>query len=257
MKKIFIIASFIAILFLAFMGSEPINLSDELIIEISEDEMNEVVTQNLEYRLYPHESKMIVEYRLTYLKSFESKSLNVSDYQTYTLGTSSYNISVLDDDMIQMNANLYVTLEGQYAIVMNVIQPFAFSVGDGSSMPLDSMFFEYTPFYDLQLAYRNTYLLFNDSVEYEISQSSVIDNYTTLPINTYSQYFKHPKVIHSVLYILEKNEAFDSVFFEFMFSYFHKTEEIQSIQLGFNQFINSAASVSYYAKTYKVSYEEE
>lgn len=252
MKKTLIIIGFLSLLFLLYQGYQPINLSDQVSVV---DPL--LIDAYMPEDLYINEQQLYVDNQLDWMKDIVQEVPVISDYQAMSLGTSYYQIDTYDEIDMDVHGSLYKNEEGNYVMMVSITKPYSFQIGDNLNIPLDYVFIEHTPFFEMTYSSCKFYLSFDDETEYLQNGFGYQGNaYIKLPTNTYSQYFKYPKLVYTMYFEFEKNSTIETDYFEFNMTIIESNINNNTMMLGFNQFVGEQYTL-FKATAYHVAYEEE
>lgn len=257
MKKIILLIISLSAIYLIIMAFQPIRLSEESIVQPDQIYDDFVNNQEIDSPLYTCEKKWITNHNLTFLKSLTKKIPIITDYQAFQMGTSKYHIEEEKNLGMDVKGNLFQDVDGNFTVIVTITKPYSFSVGTNQNPPTETVFIDYTPYYHQTTAFQEMYLRFEDGSEYLVGQFYSDNNLLELPVNSYSQYFKSPDIVYSFVYKFQSDPNLPSDYFEFQMTIIQKTEEVDSIMLGFNEFKSQNQLNQYYATSISVAYKEE
>lgn len=252
MKKTLIIICFLSILFLIYQGYQPIQLTDQVAVV---DPLT--IDAYMPEDLYINEQQLYVDNQLDFIKEIHQFIPVVSDYQAMSVGTSTYHIDAYDDIDIDVHGSMYLKGDGRYVVMVTITKPYSFHIGEDTNVALDYLFIDYTPYFEMKYSSCKYYLSFDEETEYLMGWFGYNGyNYIQLPTNTYSQYFKYPKLVYTLYFEFEKDPEIDTSYFEFNMTIIESNINNNTLMLGFNQFVGEEYTL-YKATAYAVSYEEE
>ncbi|MGD9910598.1 MAG: hypothetical protein AB7U79_08380, partial [Candidatus Izemoplasmatales bacterium] len=207
--------------------------------------------------LYINEQQIYVFNQLDWIKNIHQEVPVISNNQAMSLGTSYYHIDTYEEIDMDVHGSLYKNEDSNYVMMVSITKPYSFHTGDNLNIPIDYVFIEYTPYFEMTFSSCKFYLSFDDETEYLQNWYGYQGNaYIQLPTNTYSQYFKYPKLVYTMYFEFEKDPTIETDYFEFNMTVIESITNNNRMMLGFNQFVGEQYTL-FKATAYSVAYEEE
>jgi len=252
MKKTFIIISFLSIVFLFYQGYQPIDLTEKVPLVDSL-----LIDAYMPEDLYINEQQIYVDEKLDWMKDMHQFVPVINSNNFMSLNVNSYNTETYVQLDMDVHGSLYLNEDGNYVVMLTITKPYSFQIGENTTIPSDYVFIDYTSFFEVKYSSFKSYLSFDEETEYFVNWFGYNGNpYIQLPSNSYSQYFKYPKLVYTMYFEFEKDPMIDTDYFEFSMTVVETITQKNTIMLGFNQFIGEQYT-NYYATAYRVAYKEE